>query len=113
MKNNVNMAEMQRYVARVAITPSTLRKLGPKGTTNGSVRKAINFLMALDLRPVATLPISEYSDRFRPRNPSYNLKRVKMISTRSFGKRTQRTGEFHVASLTCHFGRRTRVWHRV
>jgi hypothetical protein len=52
-----HLCEMQRYVANVAITPSTLRKLGA-----GFVEAAQEFLAGLDLEPLATLDSSKYPE---------------------------------------------------
>ena len=50
-----HLCEMQRYVANVAITPSTFRKLGA-----GFVEAAQEFLASLNLKQLANLEPSEY-----------------------------------------------------
>ena len=52
----VHSAEMQRYVAVVAITPSALRNLGAKGFV-GTAQK---FLGGIDLEPLVHMGPSEY-----------------------------------------------------
>ena len=57
MQDQAYLRKMQRYVAEVAITPSALRNLGAKDL----VRKAQNFLAAIDLRALRTIDPSGYS----------------------------------------------------
>jgi len=55
MEGQNHLCEMQRYVANVAITPSTFRKLGA-----GFVEAAQEFLASLNLKQLANLEPSEY-----------------------------------------------------
>src|SRR5207253_9424604 len=55
MEGQNHLREMQRYVANVAITPSTFRKLGA-----GFVEAAQEFLASLNLKQLANLEPSEY-----------------------------------------------------
>jgi len=55
MDGQNHLREMQRYVANVAITPSTFRKLGA-----GFVEAAQEFLASLNLKQLANLEPSEY-----------------------------------------------------
>src|SRR5438876_10373728 len=55
MEGQNHLREMQRYVANVAITPSTLRILGA-----GFVEVAQDFLASLNLKQLANLEPSEY-----------------------------------------------------
>jgi hypothetical protein len=50
MEGQNHLCEMQRYVANVAITPSTFRKLGA-----GFVEAAQEFLASLNLKSLANL----------------------------------------------------------
>src|SRR5207253_10710022 len=50
MEGQNHLREMQRYVANVAITPSTFRKLGA-----GFVEAAEEFLASLNLKQLANL----------------------------------------------------------
>jgi hypothetical protein len=52
---------MQRYVANIAISGSTLRNQGPKGT-KGVAKAARNFLAKLDLSKLQTIQSSTYPD---------------------------------------------------
>jgi hypothetical protein len=56
MDERAHLAEMQRYVAGVAITPSALRKLGAKGL----VASAQDFLGNIPLEPLASMDSSDY-----------------------------------------------------
>lgn len=49
---------LQRYIANVAITPSVFRNSAPKG----SVKKAIDFLSTIDLKPLKNLEPSDYPE---------------------------------------------------
>ena len=51
-----HLCKMQRYVARVAITPSVFRGQSPPGF----VSAAREFLANLDLTPLANIDVSEY-----------------------------------------------------
>ena len=55
MEGQNHLCEMQRYVANVAITPSTFRKLGA-----GFVEAAQEFLASLNLQQLANLEPSDY-----------------------------------------------------
>jgi hypothetical protein len=55
MEGQNHLCEMKRYVANVAITPSTFRKLGA-----GFVEAAQEFLASLNLQQLANLEPSDY-----------------------------------------------------
>jgi hypothetical protein len=51
-----HLSEMQRYVAKVGMTPSALRNLGAKGF----VKAAIDFLSSVNLAPLVSVNPSTY-----------------------------------------------------